>query len=75
MSVVDRYNIADLESACGFVSRLGSYKSARDEGTLVRNLRSLGAIVFCKTNVSQSMMVSNTASVRFFTDAELRPAR
>lgn len=54
---MDRYNIEGLESACGFVSWLGSFKKVEDEGTMVQKLRHLGAVVFCKTNVPMSMMV------------------
>jgi amidase len=58
VSVMDRYNIEGLESACGFISWLGSSKKVEDEGTMVQKLRHLGAVVFCKTNVPMSMMVS-----------------
>ena len=52
-----RYNVDGLESACGFISWLGSFKKVEDEGTMVQKLRHLGAVVFCKTNVPMSMMV------------------
>lgn len=54
---MDRYNVQGLESACGFTSWLGNVKTAEDEGVLVRALRRLGAVVFCKTNIPMSMMV------------------
>ncbi|PNS16359.1 hypothetical protein CAC42_6466 [Sphaceloma murrayae] len=62
ISVMDRYNIAGLESACGFISWLGSPKKKEDEGTIVQKLRHLGAVVFCKTNVPMSMMLGETTN-------------
>lgn len=58
VSVMDRFNVEGLESACGFVSWLGTAKTVQDEGVLIQTLRRLGALVFCKTNVPMSMMVS-----------------
>ncbi|THX94769.1 amidase [Aureobasidium pullulans] len=62
ISVMDRYSISGLESACGFVSWLGNPKNAEDEGTVVRRMQSLGAIVLCKTNVPMSMMLGETTN-------------
>jgi len=58
VSVTDRFNVEGLETACGFTSWLGRIKTDKDEGVLIRTLRRLGAVVFCKTNVPMSMMVS-----------------
>lgn len=55
---MDRFNVAGLDSACGYASWLGDIKTEHDEGVLVKQLRSLGAVVFCKTNVPMSSMVS-----------------
>ena len=54
---MDRFHVADLDSACGFASWVGKKRTSEDEGTLVRVLRALGAVVHCKTNVPMSMMV------------------
>ena len=57
VSLMDRFHIEGLDSACGFASWVGTQRTKEDEGTLVRNLRELGAVVFCKTNIPMSMMV------------------
>ena len=58
ISLKDRFNIEGLESACGYVSWLGDKKSTDSEGILVQRLRRMGAILFVKTNVPMSMLVS-----------------
>lgn len=58
VSLMDRFHVAGLDSACGYVSWLGSPKKEDDEGLLLERLRTLGAIVLCKTNVPMSSMVS-----------------
>jgi len=57
VSLMDRFHIAGLDSTCGFASWIGQVKSAQDEGVLVQQLRRLGAVIFCKTNVPMSVMV------------------
>ena len=54
---MDRFNVAGLDSTCGFASWIEKAKTPNDEGVLVSRLRSLGALIFCKTNVPMSMMV------------------
>lgn len=58
ISMKDRFNIEGLETACGYVSWLGKRKCADSEGVLVKTLRHAGAILFVKTNVPMSMLVS-----------------
>lgn len=62
VSLMDRYHVAGLDAACGFVSWLNVQHTAKDEGTLVRTLRHLGAVVHCKTNVPMSLMLGETAN-------------
>lgn len=57
VSLMDRFDVAGLDSACGYTSWIGKTKQQDDEGVLVKQLRSLGAIIFCKTNVPMSSMV------------------
>jgi amidase len=57
VSLKDRFHIRGLESACGYVSWLGSKKTAEDEGVLVQRLRQLGAVLYVKTNIPMSMLV------------------
>lgn len=64
ISLLDRFNVEGLESACGFASWLGSPKSAAQECALVQGLRQLGAIPFCKTNIPMSMMVRPSCAKR-----------
>lgn len=59
---MDRFHVRDLDSACGFASWVGKKRTAKDEGTLVRALHDLGAIVQCKTNVPMSMMLGETSN-------------
>ena len=58
ISLQDRFNVEGLESACGYVSWLGDQKDGASEGVLVKSLRRMGAILFVKTNVPMSMLVS-----------------
>lgn len=60
---MDRFHVAGLDSTCGFASWIGQSKSAQDEGVLVQQLRRLGAIIFCKTNVPMSVMVCSKGGV------------
>ncbi|KAK4565600.1 hypothetical protein LTR86_004217 [Recurvomyces mirabilis] len=58
VSLMDRFNIAGLDSTCGYVSGVGKPLGADDEGVLVKRLRTLGAVILCKTSVPMSSMVS-----------------
>ena len=60
---MDRFHMAGLDSACAFASWVGKKRTTDDEGTLVRSLRSLGAIILCKTNVPMSMLVSSVRGI------------
>lgn len=62
LSFMDRFRIAGVETSSGFVSWLGPKELPQAEGPLVRCMRHLGAIPFCKTNVPQSMMLGNTTN-------------
>ncbi|KAK3669819.1 hypothetical protein LTR78_010277 [Recurvomyces mirabilis] len=60
VSLMDRFNIAGLDSTCGYVSGIGKPVGADDEGVLVKRLRSLGAVILCKTSVPMSSMMGET---------------
>ncbi|EME40421.1 hypothetical protein DOTSEDRAFT_135975 [Dothistroma septosporum NZE10] len=62
VSLMDRFHVAGLDTACGFASWCDQRKSIEDEGTLVRTLKQLGAIVHCKTNVPMSMLLGETSN-------------
>lgn len=60
--MMDRFHVGGLDSACAFASWIGKPRMTEDEGTLVRQLRYLGALVHCKTNVPMSMMLGETTN-------------
>lgn len=62
VSFMDRFRVAGAETSSGFVAWLGHKEILEAEGPLVKHMRSLGAIPFCKTNVPQSMMLGNTTN-------------
>lgn len=70
---MDRFNVADLDSACGYVSWLGDPKQQDDEGVLVERLRTLGAVILCKTNVPMSSMVRCTTTIATDQEAHVAP--
>ncbi|OAL37034.1 hypothetical protein AYO20_03803 [Fonsecaea nubica] len=62
VSFMDRFRVAGTETAAGFISWLGPKETDATESLIVRHMRALGAIPFCKTNVPQSMMLAETAN-------------
>ncbi|KAJ9636581.1 hypothetical protein H2204_005181 [Knufia peltigerae] len=62
VSFMDRFRITGRETAAGYVSWLGPTETTGTESLIVRHLRSLGAIPFCKTNTPQSMMLAETTN-------------
>ncbi|KIW12957.1 hypothetical protein PV08_08144 [Exophiala spinifera] len=62
VSFMDRFRITGRETAAGYVSWLGPTETAATESLIVRHMRSLGAIPFCKTNTPQSMMLAETTN-------------
>ena len=60
VSFTDNFSIRGTESGCGFATWLGNKDGESREGLLVRYMRSLGAIPFCKTNVPQGKTLSGT---------------
>ncbi len=64
ISLKDRFHIRGLDTACRYVSLLGSKKTAEDEGILVQRLRQMGAVLYVKTNVPMSMLVGYPMDIR-----------
>jgi amidase len=62
ISFMDRFRIAGAETSSGFVAWLGTKETSESESLIVRHMRKLGAIPFCKTCVPQSMMLGNTTN-------------
>lgn len=57
ISLKDQFNLTGLDSTIGYISR--AFHPARSNALLVDYLQGLGAIVLAKTNLPQSIMVSN----------------
>jgi amidase len=62
VSFMDRFRIAGTETAAGFISWLGPKETVETESLIVRYMRRLGAVPFCKTNVPQSMSLAETTN-------------
>lgn len=58
ISLKDQFNIKVVDTTLGYVGRANDPKD--NEAALVSMLRKLGAIVFVKTNLPQSIMVAET---------------
>lgn len=56
MTLKDQFNVKGLDTTLGYVGR--SFSPAPKDAVLVQILKSLGAIVIAKTNLPQSIMVS-----------------
>lgn len=61
VTVKDQFNVKGVDTTLGYVGR--SFSPAREDAVLVRILKSLGAVIIAKTNLSQSIMVRDTAIV------------
>lgn len=57
ISLKDQFRIKGAETSLGYVSWLGQKETEQSESYLVNQLRALGAIFHCKTNVPTSLMV------------------
>ncbi|BGP05084.1 hypothetical protein JCM10049v2_000888 [Rhodotorula toruloides] len=58
ISLKDQFDIADVDSTMGFTALIG--RPAQRNSVLVDLLERLGAIIFCKTNVPQTLMAAET---------------
>ena len=62
VSFMDRFRVAGAQTAAGYVGWLGETEDAESESHIVKQMRSLGAIPFCKTNMPMSMMLGETSN-------------
>lgn len=62
ITVKDQFNVKGVDTTLGYVGR--SFKPALEDAALVEILKSLGAIIIAKTNLSQSIMVRMAATFR-----------
>ncbi|KPI41085.1 putative amidase PB8B6.03 [Cyphellophora attinorum] len=58
VSIKDVFDVEGFDTSIGWVGRCG--KPATTNSTLVDILQQQGAIIYCKTNVSQSLMMSDS---------------
>lgn len=59
ISLKDQFRVEDAETSVGYVAWLGKVETEDTESWVVKALKSMGAIVFAKTNVPTSLMVGN----------------
>jgi amidase len=62
VSFMDRFRIAGTETGAGYIGWLGAKETSASESLLVKQMRGLGAIPFCKTNMPMSMMLASTSN-------------
>jgi amidase len=68
ISLKDQFHVKDVETTMGYVGWIGTFegKKAREkrkefaESELVRELRNMGAVLYCKTSVPHSLMAGET---------------
>ncbi|KAF4454957.1 hypothetical protein F53441_2614 [Fusarium austroafricanum] len=58
ISLKDQFNVKGYDTTLGYTSR--AFKPASDDAVLTKILKHLGAVVFCKTNLPQSIMWAET---------------
>ena len=62
VSFMDRFRVAGVETAAGYIGWLGKKESIDSESLIVTQMRALGAVPFCKTNMPISMMLGETSN-------------
>ena len=62
VSFMDRFRVAGVETGAGYVGWLGKIEDRQTESLIVKQMRNLGAIPFCKTNLPMSMMLGDTSN-------------
>ena len=58
ISLKDQFRVQGTETSLGYVDWLGKSETEESESWVVKRLREMGAIVYAKTNVPTSLMVS-----------------
>jgi amidase len=69
ISLKDQFHVAGAETTMGYVGWIGTFEGQKGTGKemifesdLVRELRKLGAVLYCKTSVPQSLMTGETVN-------------
>ena len=57
MTLKDQFNVKGHDTTLGYTGR--AFKPASEDAVLVEMLRELGAVIFAKTNLPQSIMASS----------------
>lgn len=69
VSLKDQFHVKGVETTMGYVGWIGTFEGKEDdprrgtvESELVRELRNLGAVPYCKTSVPMTLMAGETAN-------------
>lgn len=69
ISLKDQFHVKGVETTMGYVGWINTYQGQRDdprraisESELVRELRNLGAVLYCKTSVPVTLMAGETVN-------------
>lgn len=69
VSLKDQFHVKDVETSMGYVGWIDTFEGKKDdprkrtyESEMVRELRNLGAVLFCKTSVPHTLMSGETVN-------------
>lgn len=69
VSLKDQFHVKDVETTMGYVGWIGTFEGKKGTGKekvfeseMVRELRDLGAILYCKTSVPHTLMAGETVN-------------
>jgi len=69
VSLKDQFHLKDVETTMGYIGWIGTFEGKRGTGKekvyeseMVRELRNLGAILYCKTSVPHTLMAGETVN-------------
>lgn len=69
VSLKDQFHVKDVDTTMGYVGWIGNFQGKKDdaryltyESELVRELRNLGAVLYCKTSVPHTLMTGETVN-------------
>ena len=69
VSLKDQFHVKDVETSMGYVGWIGTFEGKKGtnkekifESEMVRELRNLGAVLYCKTSVPHTLMAGETVN-------------
>jgi amidase len=69
VSLKDQFHVRDVETTMGYVGWIGTFQGKKGTGKervfeseMVRELRNLGAVLYCKTSVPHTLMAGETVN-------------